>query len=149
MEYEIYGKYTDLQEAYGIDESRLDVTDSVSIKGDGYNIAQEISTRMKLELEITVSIGVSFNKIYAKFGSDYKKPDAITTIYRDEFRDKAWVLPASDLLYVGSSTSAKLQRLGIRAIGDLARSMRRYCIRNLAGWEIYYGLLQMVMMIRW
>ena len=122
MAHEIYGEYTDLQEAYGIDESWLDVTDSVSLKGDGYRIAQEISNRMKSELGITVSIGVSFNKIYAKLGSDYKKPDAITTMYRDEFRDKAWGLPASDLLYVGRSTSAKLQRLGIRTIGDLART---------------------------
>lgn len=122
MAHEIYGEYTDLQEAYGIDESWLDVTDSVSIKGDGYKIAQEISNRMKLELGITVSIGVSFNKIYAKLGSDYKKPDAITTMYRDEFQKKAWVLPASDLLYVGRSTSAKLQKLGIRTIGDLART---------------------------
>lgn len=122
MAHEIYGEYTDLQEAYGIDESWLDVTDSVSIKGDGYKIAQEISNRMKSELGITVSIGVSFNKIYAKLGSDYKKPDAITTMYRDEFRDKAWGLPASDLLYVGRSTSEKLHRLGIRTIGDLART---------------------------
>ena len=122
MAHEIYGEYTDLQEAYGIDESWLDVTDSVSIKGDGYKIAQEISNRMKSELGITVSIGVSFNKIYAKLGSDYKKPDAITTMYRDEFQKKAWVLPASDLLYVGRSTSAKLQKLGIRTIGDLART---------------------------
>lgn len=122
MAHEIYGEYTDLQEAYGIDESWLDVTDSVSIKGDGYKIAREISNRMKSELGITVSIGVSFNKIYAKLGSDYKKPDAITTMYRDEFQKKAWVLPASDLLYVGRSTSAKLQKLGIRTIGDLART---------------------------
>ncbi len=122
MAHEIYGEYTDLQEAYGIDESWLDVTDSVNIKGDGYKIAQEISNRMKSELGITVSIGVSFNKIYAKLGSDYKKPDAITTMYRDEFQKKAWVLPASDLLYVGRSTSAKLQKLGIRTIGDLART---------------------------
>ena len=122
MAHEIYGEYTDLQEAYGIDESWLDVTDSVSLKGDGYRIAKEISNRMKSELGITVSIGVSFNKIYAKLGSDYKKPDVITTMYRDEFRDKAWGLPASDLLYVGRSTSVKLQRLGIRTIGDLART---------------------------
>jgi len=122
MAHEIYGEYTDLQEAYGIDESWLDVTDSVSIKGDGYKIAQEISNRMKSELGITVSIGVSFDKIYAKLGSDYKKPDAITTMYRDEFQRKAWILPASDLLYVGRSTSAKLQKLGIRTIGDLART---------------------------
>ncbi len=122
MAHEIYAEYTDLQEAYGIDESWLDVTDSVNIKGDGLKIAKEISNRMKSELGITVSIGVSFNKIYAKLGSDYKKPDAITTMYRDEFQQKAWVLPASDLLYVGRSTSAKFQKLGIRTIGDLART---------------------------
>ena len=120
MAHEIYGEYTDLQEAYGIDESWLDVTDSVSIKGDGVKIATEISNRMKSELGITVSIGVSFNKIFAKLGSDYKKPDAITTMHRDEYRKKAWALPASDLLYVGRSTSAKLAKMGIRTIGDLA-----------------------------
>ena len=122
MAHEIYAEYTDLQEAYGIDESWLDVTDSVNIKGDGLKIAKDISNRMKSELGITVSIGVSFNKIYAKLGSDYKKPDAITTMYRDEFQQKAWVLPASDLLYVGRSTAAKLQKLGVRTIGDLART---------------------------
>ena len=120
MAHEIYGEYTDLQEAYGIDESWLDVTDSVSLKGDGEKIATEISNRMKSELGITVSIGVSFNKIFAKLGSDYKKPDAITTMHRDEYRKKAWTLPASDLLYVGRSTSAKLAKMGIRTIGDLA-----------------------------
>ena len=120
MAHEIYGEYTDLQEAYGIDESWLDVTDSVSIKGDGEKIATEISNRMKSELGITVSIGVSFNKIIAKLGSDYKKPDAITTMHRDEYQKKAWALPASDLLYVGRSTYAKLAKMGIRTIGDLA-----------------------------
>lgn len=120
MAHEIYGEYTDLQEAYGIDESWLDVTDSVSIKGDGFKIATDILNRMKRELGITVSIGVSFNKIIAKLESDYKKPDAITTMSREEYQKKAWALSASDLLYVGRSTSAKLQRLGIRTIGDLA-----------------------------
>lgn len=122
MAHEIYGEYTDLQEPYGIDESWLDVTASASIKGDGYTIAEEISNRMKSELGITVSIGVSFNKIFAKLGSDYKKPDAITTMYQDEFKSKAWKLPASDLLYVGRSTNQKLCRLGIKTIGDLAET---------------------------
>lgn len=125
MAHEIYGEYTDLQEAYGIDESWLDITDSVSLKGDGMEVAREISKRMKSELGITVSIGVSFNKIYAKLGSDYKKPDAITTMYCDEFKEKAWSLPVSDLLYVGRSTSVKLNRLGIKTIGDLARMDER------------------------
>ncbi len=122
MAHEIYGEYTDLQEPYGIDESWLDVTASASLKGDGYKIAEEISNRMKSELGITVSIGVSFNKIFAKLGSDYKKPDAITTMYQDEFKSKAWKLPASDLLYVGRSTNQKLCRLGIKTIGDLAET---------------------------
>ena len=122
MAHEIYGEYTDLQEPYGVDESWLDVTASSSLKGDGYKIAKEISNRMKSELGITVSIGVSFNKIFAKLGSDYKKPDAITTMYEDEFKSKAWELPASDLLYVGRSTNQKLARFGIKTIGDLART---------------------------
>lgn len=122
MAHEIYGEYTDLQEPYGVDESWLDVTASSSLKGDGYKIAKEISNRMKSELGITVSIGVSFNKIFAKLGSDYKKPDAITTMYEDEFKSKAWSLPVSDLLYVGRSTNQKLARFGIKTIGDLART---------------------------
>lgn len=122
MAHEIYGEYTDLQEPYGVDESWLDVTASSSLKGDGYKIAREISNRMKSELGISVSIGVSFNKIFAKLASDYKKPDAITTMYEDEFKSKAWALPVSDLLYVGRSTNQKLARFGIKTIGDLART---------------------------
>ena len=122
MAHEIYAEYTDMQEPYGIDECWLDVTGSSSLKGDGLLIAQEISRRMKSELGITVSVGVSFNKIFAKLGSDYKKPDAITTMYKSEFKQKAWVLPVSDLLYVGKSTNQKLARFGIKTIGDLART---------------------------
>ena len=131
MAQEIYAEYTDKREPYGIDESWLDVTDSVSLKGDGYHIAQEISCRMKKELGITVSVGVSFNKIFAKLGSDYKKPDAITTMYEDEYRDKAWPLPVSDLLYVGSATNNKLRGIGIRTIGDLARTEESLLVRKL------------------
>lgn len=122
MAHEIYADYTDLQEPYGIDECWLDVTSSCSLKGDGLSIAQEISNKMKAELGITVSIGVSYNKIFAKLGSDYKKPDAITTMGREEYRTKAWNLPVSDLLYVGTSTNKKLRTLGIHTIGDLAKS---------------------------
>lgn len=121
MAQELYGEYTDRQEPFGIDESWLDVTESASLKGDGLKIAGEISQRMKRELGVTVSIGVSFNKIFAKLGSDYKKPDAITTMYENEFRKKAWPLPAGDLLYVGGSTANKLRRMGIHTIGELAR----------------------------
>lgn len=120
MAQEIYADYTDLRESFGCDESWLDVTASASLKGDGMLIAKEISNRMKSELGITVSIGVSYNKIFAKLGSDYKKPDAITTMYRSEYQEKAWKLPISDLLYVGKSTNKKLAALGVKTIGDLA-----------------------------
>lgn len=120
MAHEIYSEYTDRQEPYGIDESWLDVTESVRIMGDGDKIAKEIGNRMKSELGITVSIGVSFDKIFSKLGSDYRKPDAITTMYRHEFREKAWKLPVSDLLYVGKSTARKLRNMDIKTIGNLA-----------------------------
>ena len=94
-------------------------------------MAQEISSRMKKELGITVSAGVSFNKIFAKLGSDYKKPDAITTMYEDEFQRKAWCLPVSDLLYVGNATYKKLSSMGIRTIGDLAKSDETLLVRKL------------------
>ena len=98
LAHEIYGEYTDQQEAFGIDESWLDVTGSCSCKGDGLTIAKEISSRVKYELGITVSIGVSWNKIFAKLGSDYKKPDAITVINKENYKDIVWKLPASKLL---------------------------------------------------
>lgn len=94
-------------------------------------MAQEISSRMKKELGITVSVGVSFNKIFAKLGSDYKKPDAITTMHEDEFQRKAWCLPVSDLLYVGNATNKKLYSMGIRTIGDLAKSDETLLVRKL------------------
>lgn len=131
MAQEIYADYTDKREPYGIDESWLDVTDSATLKGDGFHIAQEISSRVKKELGITVSVGVSFNKIFAKLGSDYKKPDAITTMYEDEFQRKAWCLPVSDLLYVGNATNKKLYSMGIRTIGDLAKSDETLLVRKL------------------
>lgn len=120
MAHEIYSEYTDLQQAFGIDESWLDVTASCCIKGDGMTIANEISNRMKKELGITVSIGVSWNKIFAKLGSDYKKPDAITEISKENFKAMVWKLPAEDLLYVGRSTIRKLHKIGIKTIGELA-----------------------------
>ena len=120
MAREIYADYTDRQEPFGIDECWLDVTESASVMGDGYKIAREISDRVKYELGLTVSIGVSYNKIFAKLGSDYKKPDAITTFYESERENKAWPLPVSKLLYVGRSTTRKLKKIGITTIGELA-----------------------------
>lgn len=117
---EIYSDYTNQIEPYGCDESWLDVTGSSSLKGDGRKIAEEISRRVKKELGITVSIGISWNKIFAKLGSDYKKPDGITEFNRQNYKDLIWRLPASDLLYVGRSTRRVLTKYGIRTIGELA-----------------------------
>jgi DNA polymerase-4 len=120
----IYGDYTDLVEPYGLDESWLDITHSTDMLGttDGISIAKEISDRIKKELGITVSIGVSWNKIFSKFGSDYKKPDAITLVSRDNYKEIVWNSPASDLLFVGKRTDAKLRKYGILSIGDLANA---------------------------
>ena len=104
----------------------MDVSGSCSLMGDGLTIALDISRRIKSELGLTVSIGVSYNKIFAKLGSDYKKPDAITTMGREEYRTKAWPLPVGDLLYVGKSTERKLQSMGIRTIGELAQMEEKY-----------------------
>lgn len=122
MAHEIYSDYTDLQEPFGIDECWLDITDSCSIKGDGKAVAEEIRSRMKRELGITVSIGVSWNKIFAKLGSDYKKPDAVTQITKENYRTIVWPLPAGDLLYVGRATQKKLAKFGILTIGELAQA---------------------------
>lgn len=112
MAQEIYSEYTDLREPFGIDESWLDVSASTSIKGDGMKIAQEISNRIKYELGVTVSIGVSWNKIFAKLGSDYKKPDGITEFTKENYKNIVWNLPAGDLLMVGRSTEKTLKKVG-------------------------------------
>ena len=122
LAHEIYSDYTDRQEAFGIDESWLDVTESCSLKGSGEKIAEEISRRIKKELGITVSIGVSWNKIFAKLGSDYKKPDAITVINPENYKNIVWPLPVEDLLFVGRATKKKLNKLGIYTIGALAET---------------------------
>lgn len=131
LAHEIYEEYTDKQEAFGIDESWLDVTESCSIKGDGMAVANEISSRIKKELGITVSIGVSWNKIFAKLGSDYKKPDAITKISRANYKEIVWPLNAEELLYVGRTTKRKLNQYGIRTIGELATADRRFLQKTL------------------
>lgn len=112
--------YTDLIEPFGLDESWIDVT------GDrfktGIEIAQEIRKRVKEEIGITVSIGVSYNKIFAKLGSDYKKPDAVTVITKRNYKDIVWKLPCSDLLMIGRATTKKLNAYGIYTIGDVANA---------------------------
>lgn len=118
----IYEDYTDMVEPYGMDECWLDVTGSTMLMGSGEHIANEIRERIKRELGVTVSLGVSFNKVFAKLGSDMKKPDAVTVIGQDDFREKIWGLPASDLLGVGRATAKVIERYGIRTIGDLANT---------------------------
>lgn len=118
----LLGHYTDLVEPFGIDESWLDVTGSLHLfGGDSVDLADQIRHRMKEELGLTVSVGVSFNKVFAKLGSDYKKPDATTLISRENFRDLAWPLPVTDLLFVGRATAGELKKYGVTTIGDLAR----------------------------
>lgn len=119
---EIYGNYTDRVEAFGLDECWLDVSESCGIKGEGEKIAKEINERVRKELGLTVSVGVSWNKIFAKFGSDYRKPDAVTCVSRENYRRIVWERPVSELLYVGRATSAKLRKLGINTIGELAET---------------------------
>lgn len=127
----IYYQYTDLVEPFGLDESWLDMTGSMWRYGwDAYGVACEISERIKAELGVTVSIGVSWNKIFAKFGSDYKKPDAITVIDRANYRDIVWSAPVRELLYVGAATERKLHASGIETIGDLAHISDAYAQRR-------------------
>lgn len=117
---EIYISYTDQVEPFGLDECWLDVGGSMGLFGPGKAIADDIRARIKRELGLTASVGVSFNKVFAKLGSDYKKPDATTIITKENFQDVVWGLPASDLLYVGPATTKKLGRYGVRTIGQIA-----------------------------
>ncbi|MPM78504.1 DNA polymerase IV [bioreactor metagenome] len=110
---QIYNSYTDLVEPCGLDECWLDVSGSAHLFGTAEMIAEEIRERVKRELGITVSVGVSYNKVFAKLGSDLKKPDAVSVLTRDNYREKVWPLPASDLLYVGRATTRKLYNHGI------------------------------------
>lgn len=122
MAHEIYEEYTDQVETFGLDECWLDVSGSTKLYGEGKQIADELRYRIRSELGITASVGVSYNKIFAKLGSDLKKPDATTVIGSDDFREKIWHLPADMLLYVGQATYSKLLKYGIRTIGDLAQA---------------------------
>lgn len=116
----IYCRFTDQVEAFGIDECWLDVSGSLNLFDSGPEIAEKIRRTVKDELGLTVSVGVSWNKIFAKFGSDYKKPDAITCITKENYKNIVWPLPVSELLYVGKASAYKLNRRAIYTIGDLA-----------------------------
>ena len=117
----IYEQYTDLVEPFGIDESWLDVTHTLHLfGGDAKALADHLRQRMKQEMGLTLSVGVSFNKVFAKLGSDLKKPDATTVIPYDHWQDTVWPLPVEDLLYVGPATTRSLHRLYVKTVGDLA-----------------------------
>ena len=118
----VYSRYTDQVEPYGMDECWLDVSGTENIFGSPEKVANDIRETIKFELGLTISVGVSFNKIFAKLGSDMKKPDAVTEITPENYRETVWKLPAADLLYVGAATKKQLQRLGIKTIGDLANA---------------------------
>ncbi len=142
---EIYGEYTDLIEPFGLDECWLDVTGSRMLFGDGVTIANAIRNRVREEIGLTVSVGVSFNKVFAKLGSDLKKPDAVTEISRDNFRSKIWHLPANSIIGVGGSTYSRLTDLGIKTIGDIAQAPceffeTRFGKHGVALWQYANGL---------
>lgn len=122
MSKELFADYSDRCESFGLDESWIDLTGCTQLFGSGEEVANRIRERVKEELGITASVGVSFNKVFAKLASDMKKPDGTTVIPYDNFREKVWSLPVKDLLYVGRATTNKLHSYGILTIGDLAKS---------------------------
>ena len=128
----ILRQYSDRLEPFGIDEAWLDIS-GCSVKS-GRETADEIRRRFLSELGITVSVGVSFNKIFAKLGSDYKKPNAVTVFTRENFREKIWPLPVSSLLYVGPSTARKLASLGMSTIGHVAVAQVELLEKKLGKW---------------
>lgn len=129
---QIYQQYTDMVEPFSIDESWLDVTASQRLFGSGRQIGDTIRERIKGELGLTLSVGVSYNKIFAKMGSEYKKPDATTEITRENYRALLWDKPAREMFFVGWATAEKLSSLGISTIGDLARA-NPAALRSLLG----------------
>ena len=128
----IYARYTNLIEPFGMDECWLDVTGSRIIAGNGVEIAERIRREVREELGLTVSVGVSFNKAFAKLGSDLKKPDAVSVISPENYRGIVWPLPVGDLLYAGPACVKRLSAYGVQTIGDLAR-MPRHQAETLLG----------------
>ncbi len=128
---EIYSRFTEKIEECSIDECSLDVTESLRLFGSGEEIAQQIRQTVKRELGVTVSIGVSFNKVFAKLASELKKPDAVTVISRENYKKIVHPLPVSELLFVGGSTERALLSLGIKTIGELANADEEILIKKL------------------
>jgi DNA polymerase IV len=130
MVFAIYSRYTDRIEPFGIDEAWLDVSDATLLYSSPMAIAKAIANDVYQECGLTLSIGISFNKVFAKLGSDYKKPNGITLIEPHHVSDVVFPLPVSDLLYVGRATTKKLSRYGIHTIGDLAHANQDFLIRH-------------------
>ena len=128
----LYYEYTNQVEPFGLDECYLDVTGSVHLFGSGEEIAEEIRKRMKEEIGISVSVGVSFCKIFAKLASDMKKPDATTVISEENFREKVWPLPVRDMVGIGPATERKLNKIGIFTLGDISQAPVNI-MKNLLG----------------
>ena len=128
---EMYYGYTDRVEPFGLDECWLDMTDACKDYDDAAKVADKIRQIVKERFKLTCSVGISFNKIFAKLGSDYKKPDATTVFTDSDWKDKVWPLPADDLLFVGRSTMNRLKKINVRTIGDLAHTDQDYLIRYL------------------
>lgn len=118
----IYGRFTEKIEECSIDECALDMTESVALFGSGEQIAEQIRAAVKEELQLTVSVGVSFNKVFAKLASELKKPDAVTVISKENYKDTVYPLPVDRLWLVGGATEQTLRKMGIRTIGDLANA---------------------------
>jgi len=127
----IYERYTDLVEPFGIDESWLDITGSMHLFGTACEIADRLRAEVRRETGLTISVGVSFNKVFAKLGSDYKKPDATTVIAREDVERIVWPLPVGSLLYVGAATRRELSALCIETIGQLAHADRTMLAHRL------------------
>lgn len=144
LAHKIYYSYTNQVEPFGLDECWLDVTGSEKLFGSGETIAHEIKERIKKELGITVSIGVSYNKIFAKLGSDLKKPDAITVISKNDFKEIVWPLSTDAIIGIGSKTKKKLMYMNINTLGELAKAdvnllKRKLGIRGLYLWQYANG----------
>ncbi|MCR4703737.1 MAG: DNA polymerase IV [Saccharofermentans sp.] len=142
---EMYSEYTDKVEPFGLDECWLDMTGIAKDYSEAEKIALEIRDRVKNEFKLTCSVGISFNKVFAKLGSDYKKPDATTVFSDTDWKEKIWPLSVSDLLFVGKHTAEKLLLINIKTIGDLAKADADYIGRYLgksgiALWEYANGL---------
>lgn len=120
---DIYKKYTDRVEPFSVDESWLDVTHTLHLfEKSGKDLADRIRREVQQEIGITISVGVSYNKVLAKFGSDYKKPNATTVIGKEELHSLVWPMPVERLLFVGGKTADTLHTMGISTIGQLAEA---------------------------